>query len=413
MKLSIVRLDGLILYLLSYVVLVDMINGFFAMEFTKIPLSQIFKLILLALFFIRLSGTKDFMIILLLLLIFQIGPVSGLFKTGNLDAFLKDVVVSTKWFNVPLSFFYFKNLFHSDSFSLQKDKLKRVVKRNFIFISLNMILGILGLGMAFYNEGFQNEIGTRGFIFAGNELTILILALGFIIGMYFFQKGAFKKFLLFFGGFLLISFFITSKTVIGGVVIVYMIPLFATVKLGIKRKWIDWITASVFLGIPLLLTAFYFGITKSGIIDRIQQSLKRNDNDLLTVVLSNRNNFIKSGWEVFANEFSFLGKLVGYGQQYHLELSGHLAEVDFFSLLFSSGIIGLLSLLLIITYWILNANQLRRKPTYPYAKSVLIFLLFLIIAANLSGHVFGSGIAGFFIGLAVALMFYKTENIPL
>ncbi|MBT8264213.1 MAG: O-antigen ligase family protein, partial [Muriicola sp.] len=316
----------------------------------------------------------------------------------------------TKWFNVPLSFFYFKNLLQHNSFEENRQRLSLVVKYAFFFLVFNMILGVLGFGMAFYHHGFSNAVGTRGFIFAGNELTILVLALGFIIGMYFFKKGDFKRYLLFFAIFLVISFLITSKTVLGGVVIVFIIPVLASIRSGIDRKWINYLTASVFLGIPLFIAAFYLGITKSGIIEKIKFSLKRNDYDLLTVALSNRNNFIKNGWEVFANEFPILGKIVGYGQQYHLELSGHLAEVDFFSLLFSSGILGLLSLLLVICYWIFNANHLRKLGTYPYAKSVLLYLWFLIIAANLSGHVFGSGIAGFFIGMSLALMFYKNEN---
>lgn len=380
------------------------------MELTKLPLSQIFKLTLLVLFLIRLSGTKDFLIVILLLLIFQIGPVSGLLKTGQWNSFFQDVIIATKWFNVPLSFFYFKNLLQHNSFEENRQRLFLVVKYAFFFLVFNMILGVLGLGMAFYHHGFSNAVGTRGFIFAGNELTILVLALGFIIGMYFFKKGDFKRYLLFFAIFLVISFLITSKTVLGGVVIVFIIPVLASIRSGIDRKWLDYLTASVFLGIPLLIAAFYLGITKSGIIEKIKFSLKRNDYDLLTVALSNRNNFIKNGWEVFANEFPILGKIVGYGQQYHLELSGHLAEVDFFSLLFSSGILGLLSLLLVICYWIFNANHLRKLGTYPYAKSVLLYLWFLLIAANLSGHVFGSGIAGFFIGLSLALMFYKNEN---
>lgn len=410
MKITVTALDRIILILLSYLVLVDMFNGFFAMELTKLPLSQIFKLTLLVLFLIRLSGTKDFLIVILLLLIFQIGPVSGLLKTGQWNSFFQDVIIATKWFNVPLSFFYFKNLLQHNSFEENRQRLFLVVKYAFFFLVFNMILGVLGLGMAFYHHGFSNAVGTRGFIFAGNELTILVLALGFIIGMYFFKKGDFKRYLLFFAIFLVISFLITSKTVLGGVVIVFIIPVLASIRSGIDRKWLDYLTASVFLGIPLLIAAFYLGITKSGIIEKIKFSLKRNDYDLLTVALSNRNNFIKNGWEVFANEFPILGKIVGYGQQYHLELSGHLAEVDFFSLLFSSGILGLLSLLLVICYWIFNANHLRKLGTYPYAKSVLLYLWFLLIAANLSGHVFGSGIAGFFIGLSLALMFYKNEN---
>ena len=110
------------------------------------------------------------------------------------------------------------------------------------------------------------------------------------------------------------------------------------------------------------------------------------------------------------NEFSLIGKMFGYGQSYHLELSGHLAEIDFLSLLFASGILGITVLFIIIYYWYINAINLKNiEGEFWYAKPVLLFLWFLIIAANLSGHIFGSGIAGFFIGLSLALMFYNPK----
>jgi hypothetical protein len=119
---------------------------------------------------------------------------------------------------------------------------------------------------------------------------------------------------------------------------------------------------------------------------------------------------VKQGWDVFANEFTWGGKIFGYGQGYHLQLSGHAAEVDFLSLLFASGILGVLFLILILCYWIINANHLKTIRGYIYAKPALIFLWFIIISSNLSGHVFGSGIAGFFIGLCIAMMFYNSHR---
>jgi hypothetical protein len=388
-----------------------MINGFFAMKDAKLPVSQIFKTLILILFFVRLSTSRDMKFILLLLVAFQIGPLFGLFKTRDLGVYLQDVIVATKWLIVPVSFFYFKKILQQQHFLEIRSRLILLVKRAFGFISLNMLLGALGLGMAFYNHGYSNAVGTKGFIYAGNELTISTLAIGFIMATYFFLKEAYTKYLMTLGVFLAFAFLITSKTVLGGVLIVFLIPALSTVKMKIKRKWVDWITVFFFLGIPTLLMAFYIGLTKSGFVDKFRNSLERNDYDILTVLISNRNNFVKQGWEVYMEGFPFVGKIFGYGQQYHLELSGHGAEVDFLSMLFSSGIFGLSFLLLILLYWIINANKLIAIEGYIYAKPVLIFLWFIIIASNLSGHVLGSGIAGFFLGLALALMFYNPKKL--
>lgn len=415
LKIKLLTFDYIILTILSYIVLVDMINGFFMMEFTKIPVSQLFKFFLLILLTFRLVKTKDFAFIVLLLIVFQIGPFFGLLKNGNVNDFFSDAVVATKWFNVPLSFFYFKTLFQGASFPLLENKIKLVVMRSFKLITLNMFLGFLGLGMAFYNHGYGNAVGTRGFIYAGNELTILVLTLGFMIAMYFYQKKLYKKYLFLFLIFLLFSFLITSKTVLGGVTIVFLIPLMSSIKINVRinQKWVNRIFVSLVFGIPFLISIFYFGIINSGVLNKLKYSLKRNDNDILTVVLSNRNNFIKNGWDVFINDYSIIGKLFGYGQKYHVTISGHVAEVDFFSLLFASGFFGLLMLIFVILYWLLNALKLKQNPNFIYAKPVLFYLWFLIIIANLSGHIFGSGIAGYFIGLSIAVMFYYNPKIKL
>lgn len=389
-----------------------MFNGFFAMELTKLPISQGYKFILLTLILTRLSATRDFGFVLVLLFVFQIGPLAGWIKTGDFVTFIQDAVVAAKWIMVPVSFFYFKNLFQHASFPKLEHDVKRVVRMAFAFISLNMFLGVLGFGMAFYNHGYNNAVGTKGFIYAGNELTIMVLAVGYIIAVYYWQKEWYRKFLVAFLSFMLYAFLITSKTVLGGVIIIFLIPVVSSIKLNIKRKWLDWISAMLLLGTPVLIVLFYIGIVQSGIILKFQNSLERNNYELLTVLVSNRNNFVEQGWDVYANEYSVPGKVFGYGQQYHLNLSGHSAEVDFLSLLFASGILGVLFLFLILFYWGLNANKLKRIDGYLYAKPTLIFLWFIIIAANLSGHVFGSGIAGFFIGFALALMFYNAKKLP-
>ncbi|MDT0606244.1 O-antigen ligase family protein [Croceitalea rosinachiae] len=354
--------------------------------------------------------SKDIYFIAVLLIVFQIGPLSGFMKTGDFSALFNDIIVSAKWFNVPLSFFYFKNLFQGRYFPDLNKKIKLIISRSFGLIVFNIFLGALGFGMAFYNHGFNNPIGTKGYIYAGNELTILTLALAFIIGIYVWQKKNYKMYGAFFLFFLTLSFFITSKTIIGGTILVFMIPLICSIKYSIKKKWINLIWIAGFFGIPVLSVLMYVGITESGIIDKLENSLLRNDNNIITVILSNRNNFIEKGWDAYKN-FPFEGKLFGYGQNYHLELSGHLAEIDFLSLLFASGIFGLVTLLLTIFYWHMNARNLKRnKNGYHYAKFILVFLWFLIVVANLSGHIFGSGIAGFFIGLSLSLMFFKTNN---
>ena len=380
------------------------------MEFVKLPISQSFKFLVLLLFAFRLIEKKDLIFALLILAVLQIGPLLGLVRTGNLEAYFSDVVFSTKWFMVPFSFFYFKNLIKGSNFALLRKDIKTLVSRSYFFVAINLLLGLMGLGMAFYYHGFQNAVGTRGFIYAGNELTILVLTLAYIMAVYTYYNKMYRKYFILFLSYLFFAFCIASKTVIGGVLVVFLIPVLSSINLRFKRKWLDIMSVVLFIGLPIMIFLFGVGIVKSGIIQKIEYSMMRNENDILTVVLSNRNNFVKRGWEVFTEDFNWLGKIFGFGQQVHLNLSGHTAEIDFFSMLFASGIIGILCLVLLLVYWGLNARKLSITGNYPFARSTYFYLWFIIIAANLSGHVLGSGIAGIFLGLSLAMMFIKPQT---
>src|SRR5690606_26495935 len=150
--------------------------------------------VIVFLFIIRLSVTEYFWFIVLILGLFLLAPLIGLMKHLNLNWFYEDVVVATKWFNVPLSFFYFKNLIQRPQFVRLKSSLKFFLKSSFFLISINMIIGAAGLGMSFYYHGYGNAVGTKGYIYAGNELTLLIVTLGFISACYFKKNNLYFKY---------------------------------------------------------------------------------------------------------------------------------------------------------------------------------------------------------------------------
>ena len=79
--------------------------------------------------------------------------------------------------------------------------------------------------MSFYHHGYANAVGTKGFIYAGNELTILVLSLYFIVGCYIYYLKQYRNYLLLLLAFLGISFLITSKTVLAGVLLVFFIQI--------------------------------------------------------------------------------------------------------------------------------------------------------------------------------------------
>lgn len=407
MKNDLKTYDKLILILLAFTVLVDMFNGYFLNSGINIPISQVYKFILIALIIIRVIPSKDFSFAVLIFCGFQIAPLCGLIKTGDFSAFMNDFIFATKWFTIPLAYFYFKTLFQSSYNSQLLPYFKFMISVAFILLIINQSLGFLGLGKAFYHEGYGNATGTKGFIYAGNELTILTLVLGFIISTYFKHQGKHFKNLFLFIIFLLLAFSMTSKTVLGGVVFVFLIPYLSHVKKYISAKWFKRLVWLFAIGIPILIIGFMIGLQKSGFIDDINRSARVNNHDFLTILLSNRNNFVVEGWEAFTQHYSFIERFFGLGNEYYLSLVNNIAEIDFITWLFSAGIFGLLMLLFIIIYWFLNAQSHKKNKNYPYAQPVFIFLIFICIAANLAGHIFSSGIAAFQIGFTIALIFYK------
>jgi len=211
--------------------------------------------------------------------------------------------------------------------------------------------------------------------------------------------------------FLLFSFLITSKTVLGGVLVVFLIPWITRISRKLKYKWLKILLVFVAVSIPILIGIFYLGITQSGFLDKLKTSKKMNDGNFLETLLSNRNNFLLDGWRSFIENYNLLEQIVGLGQTYYVNLVDSIPELDFFTLLFTNGIIGLLMLLTIIYYWFVNVNSLSHFKKYTHVESVKIFLIFIIIIANLAGHIFSSAIAGFFIGLSIALMFFNEERL--
>lgn len=386
-----------------------MVNGFFIMEFVKLPISQFFKLSVIILMLLRLTSNKEIVFALLILISFQISPLIGLIKTGDLSYYIKDVIVAAKWFTVPLSFLFFKKIFQSSRIELLIPWIKRIVTFSLVFITINLLLGSIGLGMSFYHHGYGNAVGTKGYIYAGNELSILVLCLAFITAIYLKEKKQILKVI--FSGiiFLFFAFLITSKTVIFGVLLMFLLPWISSIKRKVKKKWINRLFLFVLIGIPLISYLFYVTVNNSGILKKLEYSMRKNNNDLLTVFLSNRNNFLQKGIEVFS-DYTWYEKILGLGQNYFLSLAGKIPEMDFFTLLFTSGFLGLITLMITISYYFLNAMHLRKLPKYIFAKHTLAFLIFLIIIANLSGHIFGSGIAAFFIGGSIAIMFLKREQ---
>lgn len=403
------NLDKIILLLLTIILLVDSVNGFFLNKGMNIPISQAYKAIILVLMLFRLVGrTYELLFVFSFFICLSIGPILGFITHFDTEYLLSDIIKNIKWINIIVSFFYFKSIFNT-SYSNSLDPIfKKIITFSVIIILANLFLGLLGFGTAFYNHGYGNAAGTKGFFYAGNELSVLILILMSFIMYYFLDKSK-LRFYFYSALAVLMSFIVSSKLLVLGMIIIFArlyfygkVLTYSTIKKIMKM-------ALLFL--PIFIYSLYYIITKTSMLLKLEHSFRVNNNEYFTILMSNRNNFVKWGMDEYIYSYSFIEKLFGIGQSYYVEKATHVAEIDVFTLLFSNGIISLLFHLFFVIYLFLQAKKLSLKPNkYIYAKYVLFMVIFLTVLSNFAGHIYNSGIAGIFIGMLFASMFYTPNN---
>ena len=107
--------------------------------------------------------------------------------------------------------------------------------------------------------------------------------------------------------------------------------------------------------------------------------------------------------------------IFGNGVSYYGDRTVYSTELDFVDMFFWHGITGVLISLFIFSALSGHAAQYYRDKQYLFARTVLLTNLLLLFIANLSGHVFTSGMLAFlwpcFAIIAKRKNFY-TNTIP-
>jgi hypothetical protein len=170
-------------------------------------------------------------------------------------------------------------------------------------------------------------------------------------------------------------------------------------------KFFSWrLSLGRFIGLltlPLLITGLvgliYWGVQATGLIDRIAFFYQRLD--LLTFVLSGRNQMVLGALTFYPNVYSFWDYLFGIGNQEFLRMmeiyhgSPHTIEIDFFDLLFMNGLLGM-GLVLGIFFWACIRSFSKSLVKSPLWAINLILLLISFMA----GHIFNSAMLGISLG---------------
>ena len=405
--------DKFIVILLFGILPIDMLNGIMLKAGITLPLSisQVFKFTIIIFLFIRMSlfPKFEFLLLIFVFILLCIPSVIQQFSFNYREFFLVDDLIKTSKYITPfLSLIFFKSVFENNS---TKGLLKLIyywIFFSYVLFAVNILLKYVGLGFPMYEYA---NTGTKGFFYSGNEISALLLVLYSFIAYHFWEIKKNKLwFFLFFIFNLIVAITITSKTaMIGIVLITLMIPLRMKEFVYVSFNKIISIFIIIFFIIPVAVYLAYRLLADSLIMERLTYFY--NKLDPVTFIFSGRNLKAKEMIEIYKKDYNILQELMGGGQTYYESQLGSVIEIDFLDLFFAYGIMGALIFIFII--FLLSFQSLSRtfNNNYQYAKLSVIMLFILTFTSSIAGHVYNSGIAGFYIGFVLSLMYLKRETL--
>jgi len=171
-------IDRIIFILLFLMLFIDIFNGFMLHKNILLPISisQLYKLVFLTVLFSSFifHAAQKLIYIFLFFSLLLCGPLIGVLFHAN-SGFFSEIVLIFKLLTPLITYFYFRSLINRDSPFFIRN-IKRLVILDFLIISVNMLLGAFGFGYEQYISYTSGEaIGTVGYFYAGNELSILMI----------------------------------------------------------------------------------------------------------------------------------------------------------------------------------------------------------------------------------------------
>lgn len=401
-------LDSYILLIMFLLLPIDMLNGIFLKNGIVLPLSigQFFKIIILLFVLVRLSIKPAKLIFVFASFSLLLAPTFYQLYIGNKGvSLLFDIIKISKYITPLVCFMFFVDVIKNDH---QKNinLIFKLVNFSYLILIGNIFLKYIGLGYPMYEDG---KIGSKGFFYAGNEISALLIILSSIIAYRLWMNNSKLKYFLFLLLNIVVGVTVSSKTAILGVIIVFLLlPIRGSfIKINIKNLLI--IVSSVFVIIPSIIIYYWDYILKSSIFKRLNYFW--NEVDILTFLLSNRNNFFNDAFDIYKENYNLFEKTIGVGQSRYEYLNNNITvEIDIIDIFFSLGFIGLILFLLFNVYLFIQSINFKRTQINIYSSFVFLMGFILFIISTTAGHVYSSGMPAVFIGLLFSLMFIKKEK---
>lgn len=391
-----------ILSVMAYgLLLVDTLNGFFLQAIkVDIKISIIYKFIFLMIGLTYLSRVNVKLFMFSTAIVIYIFLWAALMNfNSNWGFFFKDFGEAIKLASLILVY----NIF---SCFTETDCRKFII--NFVVISslivfLNIMFSLLGFGFQSYGN-----FGAKGFFYAGNALSGIVVIFGSFILVYFYNSSH-TKFVIAFILLIIFSFVIGTKSGVLGLFLSFVFIVFYHTKLSMGSivKFVIILLSIAFCGFQLfdfiVSTAFY---------ERILFFYESGG--LMRALLSDRDKSFLLIYNNFMNA-DVVTVLWGFGIE-HLtnSIGDSVVEMDFADILFKFGLFTMSCYLILffalpfVSLFSIDINDDLIK----YLKCVsLVASLVLVLIALIAGHILFNGLVTFAWGVTLSLPRWRTNNL--
>lgn len=376
---------------------IDTINGILIRNY-YISISAGYKFVLLILMVIYLFKKRIFIPTIFLIFIIFIICFHLLLNIYNIIG----LIWSLKFLLIVSSFYFFQYLIKNNKLNI----IKKLFIFDFIVLAFNLIFGIIGFGYAQYG---RNDIGTRGFFYAGNEVGALFIVLSIFLLSDALINKKMKKYLFLSIIILILGVFLSTKVaVLGVVIVIFILPIinFITTKRGfiVNKTSFKILNITFVIFIFLFPFAIYLVLYKMNLIARL--SYWMNKVDYITLFYSGRNLLAETIYHYLMKHSTFINSVFGYGYNDILSITGRSVEINLIDFYMLFGILGVI---LIYGFFILQFinNIFKNSQIFIYKPYIQFAIVFLIILSLSSGHIFNSGLAGIMIGALMSLAYHK------
>lgn len=266
-----------------------------------------------------------------------------------------------------------------------------------IIIAFNVIAGLMGYGIPSYGED-EEDMGVKGFFFAGNELGGIMAVLApFMIYLITIRLSGVKAFLAYIIIMLVGISIGTKSSILVTILSILIVPiLYMSPKKRLKII-LCWI----------IIIGFFFPFIVNLIADSSIGAIERwsyfyHEGGVTRLIFSGRDDFWNTKKVLFFNS-DIITQLFGMGAE------GKFVERDHLDFLIIFGYIGLAAITSFFIYLLITAIKHRHNNSL---MKIVIFSDLLVIGMGyMAGHVWYSAMASVYIALLNAFTFVRHDGI--